>query len=95
MALTLVQVKLAQDSQLGHTSAMKYETALRHYRKVEVMARTLGVKSQAVYLWKKAGVIPYRRALQIQELTQGQVEIDTSVYAERMGKRGLRGKPSA
>ena len=72
---------------------MKYETAIGYYRKAHALAHALGVSTQAVYRWKRLGVIPFRKAIELQEQTRGRIEIDFNCYARRTAPRP--GNPSA
>lgn len=46
-----------------------YERLIQHFKGVPNLAKALGVKPQAVYMW--AGVVPENRAYQIEVITSG------------------------
>jgi hypothetical protein len=65
---------------------MTYDTALAHYKTGLKIAQVLGIKSQAVYQWKKTGVVPELRARQLQQLSRGRVKVDPQVYERGNGR---------
>jgi hypothetical protein len=59
---------------------MKYDTALAFYGTGLAIAAALGIKPQAVYQWKKRGVVPLKSALRLQTDSRGKVKVDPKVY---------------
>ena len=70
---------------------MKYATAIEHYGTGLAIAQVLGIRSQAVYQWKKTGVVPIKSATRLQTESKGKVKVDASVYAaaKTNGKHSL------
>jgi DNA-binding transcriptional regulator YdaS (Cro superfamily) len=67
---------------------MTFASALAHFKTQRSIANALGIKEQAIGQWKKSGVVPIRRAHQLEELTKGKVKVDASVYARDGENRG-------
>jgi hypothetical protein len=65
---------------------MTYDTAIGHYITGTAIAEALGIKSQAVYQWKRLGVVPVRSAMRLQAHSRGKVKVDPSVY-RRQGRK--------
>jgi hypothetical protein len=65
---------------------MKYATALEHYGTGLAIAAALGIKSQAVYQWKKTGVVPQKSAIRLQAHSKGRVKVDPKVYERANGR---------
>lgn len=59
---------------------MRYDTAMGFYRTGLAIARVLGIKPQAVYQWKKSGVVPLKSATRLQTDSKGKVKVDPKVY---------------
>ena len=69
---------------------MTYDTALAYYRTGIAIAKALGIKTQAVYQWKKTGRVPELRARQLQQLSRGKVKVDPRVYERANGRENAR-----
>lgn len=59
---------------------MLYSTALGFYKTGQAIARALGIKPQAVYQWKKSGVVPLKSATRLQTDSRGRIKVDTKLY---------------
>jgi hypothetical protein len=59
---------------------MTYATAMGFYKTGQAIARVLGIKPQAVYQWKKSGVVPILSATRLQTDSKGRVKVDPRVY---------------
>jgi hypothetical protein len=69
---------------------MKYATALGHYRTGLAIAEALRIKSQAVYQWKRSGVVPIKSAVRLEKLSGGKVRVDLKVYERANGRANAR-----
>jgi DNA-binding transcriptional regulator YdaS (Cro superfamily) len=67
---------------------MTFYTALAHFKTQRAIAAAIGITEQSIGQWKKSGVVPIRRAHQLEELTKGKVKVDASVYARDGENRG-------
>lgn len=65
---------------------MKYSTALGHFKTGLAIAKKLGIRSQAVYAWKKKGVVPQKQAIRLQALSRDKVKVDPKVYERANGR---------
>jgi hypothetical protein len=65
---------------------MTYSTALKHFKTGLAIAEVLGIKSQAVYQWKKTGVVPIKSATRLQTASKGRVKVDPKVYERANGR---------
>lgn len=65
---------------------MTYATALGFYKTGLAIAAALGIKPQAVYQWKKTGVVPEKRAVRLQAHSRGRVKVDPKVYERANGR---------
>ena len=70
---------------------MKYDTALKHYNTGLAIAAALGIKSQAVYAWKRKGVVPQKSAVRLQAHSRGKVKVDPKVYERANGREHAGG----
>lgn len=52
---------------------MKPNDVIRHFGTQVLTARALGMTQGSVSLWVRRGVVPYRRQLQIEQVTGGQL----------------------
>jgi hypothetical protein len=68
---------------------MLYATALKYYRTGLAIAKTLNIKPQAVYAWGRTGIVPVRRAVELQGITKGALKVDSHVYARNTDRSGL------
>jgi hypothetical protein len=59
---------------------MLYSTALGFYKTGQAIARALSIKPQAVYQWKKSGVVPLKSATRLQTDSRGRIKVDPKVY---------------
>lgn len=59
---------------------MTYDAAMGFYKTGQKIARVLGIKPQAVYQWKKTGVVPIKSATRLQTDSKGRVKVDPRVY---------------
>jgi len=59
---------------------MTKTSLLRYFKTISKAAKALGVSRQAVYIWPE--VIPKRRAYDAEELTQGALKVDHSLYGD-------------
>ena len=65
---------------------MTYTTALSFYGTGLKIAQVLQIKPQAIYQWKKKGVVPLNSALRLQTDSRGRVKVDPKCY-EKPGKK--------
>lgn len=65
---------------------MRYETALGFYKTGLAIAAVLKIKPQAVYQWKKTGVVPIKSATRLQTDSRGRVKVDPKVYERGNGR---------
>jgi hypothetical protein len=68
---------------------MRYNTALAFYKRPIAIATVLGITTAAVAVWKRKGVVPRKRAEQLQLLSGGNLKVDESVYATDGGQSGV------
>lgn len=59
---------------------MLYATALGFYKTGQAIARVLSIKPQAVYQWKKGGVVPLKSATRLQTDSKGRIKVDPKCY---------------
>lgn len=62
---------------------MKYSTALKFYKTGTAIARVLGVSHQAVYPWEKKDLVPFGRAVVLEEDSKGKCKVDKKLYVAR------------
>jgi hypothetical protein len=67
---------------------MRYSTAIGYYITGTAIAEALGIKSQAVYQWKKTGVVPLKSATRLEEHSKGKVKVDRRVYRQGTNPSG-------
>lgn len=67
---------------------MRYDTALNFYKTGKAIAKALGIKHQAVYQWKRKGVVPPKKAAQLEAHSKGKVRFDPKVYGISATKSG-------
>ena len=68
---------------------MKYDVMLGFYKRPIAVATALGISTAAVAVWKSLGVVPRKRAHQLEVMTGGKLKVDESVYANDGGKPGV------
>lgn len=69
--------------------AMKYSSALKHFKTGLAIAEVLGIKPQAVYQWKRKGVVPPKKAVLLEAHSRGKVKVDSRVYVPGGAKSGV------
>jgi hypothetical protein len=65
---------------------MNYKTAMRKFKTAKALSQVFDppVTRQAVSRWKIAGVIPFLKAMQLQQITKGAIKVDFRVYEQRI-----------
>lgn len=53
---------------------MDIETIIRHFGNQRRLALRLGVSRQAVGEWRRLGIIPANRAIQLEKITDGELK---------------------
>jgi len=69
---------------------MRYATALAHYGTGIAIAQALGIKTQAVYQWKRTGIVPELRAMKLEKLSKGKIKVDPRVYEQHRALKPKR-----
>jgi hypothetical protein len=69
---------------------MKYDTAMGFFKTGRAIAWILNIKPQAVYQWKKTGVVPIKSALRLQAHSKGKCKVDPRVYERPNGRENAR-----
>jgi DNA-binding transcriptional regulator Cro len=59
---------------------MKYKTALSFYKTGLAIAAALQVRPQAVYQWKRRGVVPIKSAMRLERQSRGKIRVDSRLY---------------
>jgi len=70
---------------------MTYDTAMKFYKTGLAIAKALNIKPQAVYAWKKSGVVPEKRAVRLQAHSKGKCPVDPKVYERANGAEHANG----
>ena len=77
-----------------YVPAMQKSLAIQHFGSVKKLAETLGISRAAVAQWGE--IVPPLRAMQLHELTGGQLVYRAETYADWFDKfRGDRQKSTA
>ena len=74
---------------------MKYETALQHFKTARAIAKAFDppVSDAAVTPWMHKGVIPEKRAIQLEVITNGAIKVDVTCY-DRRNRTAHAGEPA-
>ncbi|MHB1564115.1 MAG: Cro/CI family transcriptional regulator [Leptospirillum sp.] len=59
-----------------NTPSLSLNDVIEYFGNQSILARSLGIKPQAVQQWIARGQIPIRRAIQIERLTDGKIRLD-------------------
>jgi predicted transcriptional regulator len=59
---------------------MRKSEVISHYGTQQNVANALGISQRAVSGWRE--VVPLQRAMKLQQLTDGQLQVDTALYPD-------------
>jgi hypothetical protein len=76
---------------------MKYDRALAHFGKQHLLAKAFmpNLTRAAITHWKNTGVVPLRRALELQEMTNGELKVDMNCYDDQTRNPGRNKRAKA
>lgn len=66
---------------MPNMNAMKTADAIKHFGTPTQLARALSIKPPSIYCWGE--LVPKGRAYELQDLTQGALKVDRSLYEQQ------------